>query len=417
MQYKKRNLEGLIGQLFDIFPIVAVTGPRQAGKSTLIKHFIDNQWNYHTLDNRELLLRIKSDPTLFVKSLTTHTVIDEAQKCPDLFPAIKEIVDSDFPYKILISGSANFLLLKSITESLAGRVGLLELLPFSLSERSGIESNQLVETICGCETIESLHETLTEKNKHRLPEPGILDFILHGGYPKIYNLRSEPARLRWFQDYISTYLERDLRDLAQVADIGTFQQVYKLIAFQNSGVLNMSSMASDVGISVHTVKKYISILESSYQCKMLQSYHFNQRKQIIKSPKIYYTDTGLVNYFVRNHTVERMTHTGGWGGTLEAHVFSELYKEIKDMVPRPSLYYWRTNNGAEVDFVIQQGQRLIPVEVKSAIQVNASSLRGLKSFTESQPEGNVPFAVVLYRGEEVVYLDRFTLAVPLGILF
>ena len=417
MNYKKRELEKVIGELFDIFPIVTITGPRQSGKTTLIKHYINNKWKYYSLDNRELLLRIESDPTLFVKTLDADTAIDEAQKCPELFHAVKEIVDQEFPYKILLSGSANFLLLKSITESLSGRVGRLELLPFSLAERFNLESNHFLDVVLDSEDIGRLFANLSALNKKRIKDKDILDFVFHGGYPKIYNLKSERARQRWFQDYISTYLERDLRDLAQVANLHTFQRVYKLFAYQTAGLFNMSAIASDVGITVQTVKKYISIIETSYQVGLLPSYHYRQRKQIIKTPKIFYLDTGLVNYFARNQSIEKMLSTGLWGAILETHVYAELLKEAKNIVPGPSIYYWRTNNGAEVDFIIEKDKLLIPIEVKSAIQIRPSSIRGLKSFTESQEEGKVPFSIVLYRGEEVIYLNSSTLAVPLGILY
>jgi predicted AAA+ superfamily ATPase len=417
MNYKKRKLEETIVELFDIFPIVTITGPRQSGKTTLIKHYINNKWKYYSLDDRELLLRIKSDPTLFVRTFDANIAIDEAQKCPELFHAVKDIVDKEFPYKILLSGSANFLLLKSITETLSGRVGILELLPFSLAEKFDLKPNHFIDIVFGSENIDRLFANLSGLNKKKIKDKDILYFILHGGYPKIYNLNSERARLRWFQDYISTYLERDLRDLAQVGDLDTFQRVYKIIAYQNAGIFNMSSIASDVGITVQTVKKYISILETSYQVGLLPSYHFSQRKQIIKTPKIFYLDTGMVNYFVRNHSIEKMLNTGLWGAILEAHVYAELLKEAKDIVPKPSIYYWRTNNGAEVDFIIEKDNLLVPIEVKSSIQIRRSSIRGLKSFTESQAEGTVPFSIVLYRGEEVVYLNNSTIAVPLGILY
>jgi predicted AAA+ superfamily ATPase len=442
MKYKKRKLEASISELFDIFPIVTITGPRQSGKTTLIKHYIEqaapaaydvtersshenknsannkySSWKYHSLDNRELLLRIKSDPTLFVKSFNSNIVIDEAQKCPELFHAVKEIVDNDFPYKILLSGSANFLLLKSITETLSGRVGILELLPFSLTERFNLESNNFIETVTGAKNIEELFALLSELNTKRIKEADILDFIFHGGYPKIYDLQSEKAKLTWFQNYINTYLERDLRDLAQVSDLDTFQRVYKLIAHQNAGILNMTTTASDVGAAVQTIKKYISILETSYHLRMLPSYHFNQRKQIIKTPKVFFLDTGLINYIIRNHSIERMLNSSTWGATLEAHIYAELLKEAKDMVPRPSIYYWRTNNGAEVDFVIEKDNTLIPIEVKSAVHIRSSSIRGLKSFQEAQEKNKVPFSIVLYRGEEIVYINKSTLAVPIGILY
>lgn len=417
MNYVPRTVQSQFDELFDIFPIVAITGPRQAGKSTLIKHSIDNSWNYFSFDNRELLLRIKSDPTLFVKSLKSNVAIDEAQKCPELFHSIKELVDEGFPHKILLSGSANFLLMQSITESLAGRVGLLELLPFSIAEYLRIEPLNLVDLALSSTDIHQLYDTLSANLERRIPDDTVIEFILHGGYPKITQLNSAKARTRWFQNYISTYLERDLRELAQVADLDTFQRVYQLTAYQNGGMVNMSSVASDVGVTVQTIKRYISILETSYQVQHLPAYIYNQRKQILKTPKIYYVDSGLVNHFHKNQSSEEMLSRGDWGGTLEGHVLSELVKEIKDMAPRPNLYYWRTNNGAEVDFIIEQGDRLIPVEVKSGIHIRASGIRGLKSFADSQSHKQVPFRLVIYRGDEVVFINEDTLAIPLGMVF
>ena len=252
---------------------------------------------------------------------------------------------------------------------------------------------------------------------NKIDDNQLLLYILYGGYPKIYNLSTHKGKWLWFQNYITTYLERDLRDLAQVANLDIFQRVYKLIAFHTGNIINMSTIAADVGITVQTIKNYISLLQTSYQSILLPAYYFNQRKQITKSPKIYYIDTGLVNYFMQNNTIDKMMYSAQWGSILETFVFSEFYKEIKDMVPKPSLYYWRTNNGAEVDFVIEHNDKLIPIEVKAGMQIKKQSIRGLKSFIESQKPGMIPFAIVLYRGEKIVYLEKNILAIPLTLLF
>ena len=417
MKYHKRLLENKISPLFKIFPIVAITGPRQSGKSTLLQHYIDNKWKYYSLDDRELLLRIKKDPTLFLSTLESNFVIDEAQKAPDLFHSIKHIVDKGYPYKIVLSGSANFLFMKSITESLAGRIGLLELLPFSISEAFSLASNFMIHDIIESNSIKVLKTRLDKKVNNQLSEKKILSFILYGGFPKLYNLTSEKNRWQWFQNYIRTYIERDLRVLEQVGDLDSFQRVYKMFAFQTAQVMNISNIASDVGISVPTVKRYSSILETSYQCIKLPSLIANQRKQLIKSSKMFYMDTGIVNYFMHNDNVERMLNCGSWGALLETWVYSELHKEIKDIVPNPRIYYWRTNNGAEVDFVIEKGDKLYPIEVKSAVQIDSFSLRGLKSFVSAQEQGKVPFSIVFYRGKEVIFLEKKIIAVPITHLF
>jgi uncharacterized protein len=438
MHYKERTLTPYIPEFFDVFPIVTITGPRQAGKSTLLTHYMDadENWRYYSLDDRELLLRIKEDPQLFVKTiagaspepptanggaeaappLVPHLVIDEAQKAPELFHALKLLVDSGVDRKIILSGSANFLLLQSITESLAGRAGILELFPFSLAEALEIKPNRLVDTIVSADTIESLFSAVSQSFA-RVTDRQLLEFIFYGGYPKIYNLTGNRARQLWFKNYVATYIERDLRDLAQVGDIDTFQHIYRLLSFASGNILNMSTLAGNTGVSVQTVKRYISILRTSFLCTLLTSYHFNQRKQITKAPKLFCFDTGLMNYFLKNDTIDKMTSCMQWRAILETHVFSEIYKETTNTVDDIFIYYWRTSNGAEVDFVLAFQDKLVPIEVKGGMQIKKQSLRGLKSFMATQDAGRVPFAIVLYRGEDVVYLDKNILGVPLTAMF
>ena len=179
----------------------------------------------------------------------------------------------------------------------------------------------------------------------------------------------------------------------------------------------MSKIAAGVGISVQTLKRYITILQTSFHCTLVPAYFINQKKQIIKAPKLFYCDTGIVNYFMQNDSIEKMVHTAQWGSVLETFVFTEILKQIQHLTPQPSVYYWRTNNGAEVDFIIEYNNKLIPIEVKAGIQIKKQSLRGLKSFVEAQQPGTVPFAIVLYMGNDVIYLDKNTIAVPLTMFF
>lgn len=178
----------------------------------------------------------------------------------------------------------------------------------------------------------------------------------------------------------------------------------------------MNSISSDLGIDLKTVKHYISILETSYQCKLLPAYHSNTRKQLIKKPKIFHCDTGLVNYFYKNDSIDQMLNRGNWGNILETFVFSELYKEIKDITPKPSLHFWRTNNGAEVDFIISSGNKLFPIEVKSAIKIDHLAIRGLRSFMESNSRSIIPFGIVFYRGDKLAFIDKKIITIPLTCL-
>ncbi len=418
MRYKKRIIEAEISNLFKIFPIVSITGPRQCGKSTLIEHYTSQQkeeWTHITLDDKDKLLTILEDPTLFAKSINSNIAIDEAQKAPDLFHSLKQVVDEGLPYKIILSGSANFLLLKSITESLAGRVGLLELQPFSIAEAYELESNQLVSKIIKYQSIDDLFADLSSIVKKQISDKQLLNFILYGGFPKVYEIEGE-EKWKWFSRYITTYIERDLRDLSQIANLNAFQKVYRLFAYQTAQLLNKSNIASDTGVDSKTVAHYLSILESSYQCKLLPAYFSRQRKQVIKSPKVFYLDTGLVNFHQRNIDIDSMLNRGGWGSILETFVFSELYKEIKDMTMRAFLNFWRTNNGAEVDFIIEYGQTLYPIEIKASAQVKSLDLRSLESFINAEAS-KVPFGLVFYRTNRISFLKKNILGIPITMLF
>ncbi|MFH1429575.1 MAG: ATP-binding protein [Candidatus Margulisiibacteriota bacterium] len=417
MKYKQRELENRILSLFEVFPIVAVTGPRQSGKSTMLQHFMDKTWAYYSLDNRELLSRINNDPGLFVNSFERNIIIDEAQKSPALFHSIKEIIDKDFSYKIILSGSANFILLKSITESLAGRVGLLELLPFSLSEYYGLKKQGIIKLIIDAEDVNYFKKKAGSLVSGQVDENMLLEFILYGGYPRINNLKDKKNAWEWFSGYITTYIERDLRDLAQVGDLDTFQRVYKMFSFQTGNILSYSNISQDIGINAATVKRYFSILSTSYQCSLLPAYYQNQKKQITRAPKMFNIDTGLSNYFMKNNSVDRMLNSGSWGAILETWIYTEIHKEINNMSAKPDIYYWRTNNGAKVDFIIEFGEKLIPIEVKSAVQISPYDLRGLKSFITANRTKKIPFGIVLYRGREIIMLEENIIALPITMFY
>ncbi len=410
--YHKRQIIPYIDKMLKIFPVIAITGPRQSGKSTLIQHYIDESWQYFSLDNRSLVLQIKQDPELFFQNYDKNIVIDEAQKIPGIFDTVKNIVDNEKNRKIILSGSANFQLMESITESLAGRIGLIELLPFSLSEYLLIPSNNIFKKIISSSTAKELKKLLLDSKLNIINEKQLLDFILYGGYPKLAILKSLEDKWIWLQNYISTFLERDVRELGQIANLDFFQKVYRILAFQTGNIFNASSISSDIGITNNTVKKYFSLLQTSYQCKELYAYFSNKRTQLIKSSKSYYLDTGIVNFIIGNDNILSMQNNREWGAILETHVYTELIKELINFIPKPSLYYWRTNNGAEVDFIINTGQKLIPIEVKSASSILPFHLRGMKSFMSAEKE-KVDFGIFLYRGKEIVLLAENILAIPL----
>lgn len=409
MRYIHRYLESKIKEYVKQFPVVALTGPRQAGKSTLLKHlFKGNDWEYVNLDQRGALERIKNDPDLFVKDIRSNVIIDEAQKAPDIFHSIKWKVDEGMKYKVVLSGSANFHLLHNVTETLAGRVGILELLPFSLVEK--YRHPGILGLLLNSSSIEELEKKI-DKSLY-IKDSFLHQHFLWGGYPKLLEYRANKFKSNWLENYRTSYIERDLRDLAQVAEIGDFQRFYQMLAFQTGELLNLSNLANEIGVSVPTCKKYFQILESSYQYFLLRSFHLNVRKRLIKSPKVYIWDTGMCNYFLGNSSVKQLINSNKWGNMFENCVISEIMKQNTFLPKKANMYFWRTSNGAEVDLIIEWDKVLIPVEIKSSIKISPISIRGLVDFMKLHTNKQIPFGVVLYRGEKVFRLSEGIVAIP-----
>jgi uncharacterized protein len=416
--YKPRLLETKISEYFEVFSVVSVIGPRQCGKSTLLEHYSkqsQSKWQYFNLDIRALRSKVEADPDLFVKDFDSNIIIDEAQKVPDLFDALKSLVDKKFPHKILLSGSTNFLMLESISESMSGRVGILEMLPFSLSESLEISSNNIVYRLIQAKDTKSALKEL--KNLDHVEEKEIFDFILKGGFPKIHELKSNKAIDTWFQSYLTTYIDKDVRDIANISDLENFQNVYKLLAYQSSNMLNFSNIAGDIGLDTKTIKKFFTVLEMTYHYKKLFSFRENFKAKISKTPKLFSIDTGMLNHLLNNFEKDEMLNSGHWSKILETWVFSELYKQIKNSSPKRDLYFYRTRNDSEVDFVIQVGKQLIPIEVKSGYQVKPMQLRSMKTFIDDySAKFKVPFGIVFHRADEVSNLADNIIGVPLTLL-
>lgn len=414
MKYRPRHLERNLYARLEQFPVVVVTGSRQSGKSTMLQHmFTKTGWRYVTLDLRSTVEKIKADPDLFVKDIDSNIIIDEAQKAPELFHSLKYLVDKKKTYRIILSGSANFLLLAKVTESLAGRAAILELFPFSSGEIYRKASSSVIDMIYN---INQAQDISRAKKVSQLSDTQIWGQVLYGGYPKLLEYKSHEQKQNWLDNYITTYLERDLRNLAQVGDIGDFQRFYKMLAFQSGNLLNLSNIASDIGISVPTCKKYLSILEASYQYILLRPYYINIRKRLIKSPKVYILDTGLGNYFIGNDSLDKLKNSGNLGHILETWVIIEFIKHNNIQHRKKNLYFWRTSNGAEVDLLIEDGKKIIPIEIKTTYRIKPESIRGLKEFISLDIGRDIPFGVVFYRGDEVYRISDKIWAIPISMI-
>lgn len=348
--YIKRSIADQVVQLAKQFPVVGITGPRQSGKTTLTKQLFPD-YAYVTLEDIDVRTAAQQDPRRFFASFDNKpgVIIDEIQVVPDLFSYMQGIVDAkNKPGQFIITGSQNFLLMEKISQSLAGRIALLTLLPLSIEELQGAGiSYQPVEFL-----------------------------MQKGQYPRLYAHDIDTEA--WLSSYIATYVERDVRQVLNISDVVTFQRFIKLCAARVGNLINFADLARDCDISPNTAKAWISILESSYIIKLLQPYHANFNKRVIKSPKLYFYDTGLICYLLGITSYEDLFMHSMRGAIFESLIISELFKHYFNKGKQPHLYFWRDIQGHEIDCIIEASyQKLIPIEIKSSMTMQPDFLKNI----------------------------------------
>jgi len=366
--YISRNAESRLQHFASGYPVVVVTGPRQSGKSTLVRHaFPDHRYvSLEDLDQREFA---ETDPRGFLNQFSGGAILDEAQRCPTLFSYLQTRVDErQQPGEFILTGSQQLGLLSGITQSLAGRAALLTLLPMTYGElqRAGkIGQN--------------------------------LDKILFdGAYPPIFDRGLEPHP--WHGNYVRTYLERDVRQLIKVQDLGTFQRFLKLCAGRTGQLLNLSSLANDCGITHNTAKAWISVLEASYIVHLLPPHHQNFNKRLVNTPKLYFLDTGLATWLLGIQNSEQLATHVQRGALFESWVISELLKVRYNAGETSNLYFWRDRSGHEVNLLIDHGTHLSPLEIKSGQTINKDYFKGLE-FWENLAGETAGKAWLVYGGD------------------
>lgn len=368
--YIARQMATSLQEMRSKFPILLVTGPRQAGKTTLLRSVFP-EFGYVNLElgpNREFA---REDPLGFLRQYPAPLIIDEAQRVPELFSYLQVMVDENRDMgQYLLSGSQNFLLLDQTAQSLAGRVGIFKLLPLSLAELKGHQPSLL---------------------------PANLEQALFsGGYPALFERQLDPAQ--YFPAYVETYLERDVRQVTQVQDLTTFQGFLRLCAGRVGQPLNYQSLAVEAGISAPTVKKWLSVLEASYIAFRLAPYFENVSKRVVKSPKLYFYDTGLLCQLLDLNEAAQIEQYYNKGSLLENYVVVELMKNRYHQFRPASLYFWRDSNQREVDIVLREGGETHLFEVKYAHTPKSSFFKGFQAFRQALPTSRGPQTVV-YAGE------------------
>ncbi|VAW15551.1 hypothetical protein MNBD_BACTEROID05-257 [hydrothermal vent metagenome] len=354
MIYTKRTLESILKESSAQFPALIVTGPRQSGKTTLLKHLFGNTHNYVSLDNPDIRLIAINEPELFLENYKPPVIIDEAQYAPGLFPYLKILIDQKRSRngQFLLTGSQSFPLMAGVSESLAGRIAVFTLLSFSLKEQI---------------------------KKKLLTYDQIRKLSLRGGYPDLAVHKNKNSRI-WFNSYLQTYLERDVRQLRQIGDLNDFQRFLELLASINGCVLNKSTLANDLGVSVNTIKAWISVLEASHQIVLIKPFYKNKGKRITKSPKIYFLDTGFLCFLNGWSSKEQIFKGPLAGQFFESIVLNEILRSFYHEGELPRVYWWRTSHGEEVDFIVERDGKLLPIEVKMTSRIHKGLAKNLDSF-------------------------------------
>ncbi|MEW6102227.1 MAG: ATP-binding protein [bacterium] len=357
--YIHRQIEESLKAFVKEFPAVVLTGPRQTGKSTLLAHIFAKSHKILSFDDPLLRERALLDPKFFLEKAGDRVIFDEIQYVPEILSFIKMLIDKDRQKKgrFIMTGSCAFNLMKNLTETLVGRVGILVLLPFAKGEIENI----------------SFLKSMTSQDY-------FIHSCLQGTFPEVCLEKRDSSR--WYGSYISTYLERDIRSLYNIGNLRDFQRFLQLLASRCAQVLNLSSLSLDLGVAVNTVKKWISALEASQLIYLLPAYYQNLGKRITKNPKVYFLDSGLVCYLTGLKDEGHLIKGPMAGSLFENYCIQETVKFFFNHGQRPNLFYLRTHNGLEIDLIIERDKALYPVEFKMSKTINLKMADPIKRFKD-----------------------------------
>lgn len=360
----KREAVSVLKRLARQFKAVAVIGPRQSGKTTLVRHTFGNK-PYVNLENPDIRQFAMDDPRGFLDQFPKGAILDEVQRVPHIFSYLQQILDeSNIPGLFILTGSNNFLLQENISQSLAGRIAYIVLLPFSLRELSGTGHRNLNET------------------------------LFRGMYPPVYD---QPVEVNdWYLNYIRTYIERDVRQLKNITNLYGFERFIKLCAGRAGQLLNMSSLAIETGVDHKTIASWMGILENSFILYRLAPHHKNFNKRVVKMPKLYFYDTGLVCALLGIQNKEQLAFNPVRGALFENFIINELIKSGHNKGKPIPVFFWRDNTGHEIDVVIEKANELFPIEIKSGKTITSAFFTGLDFWCKISGQHN---GTIVYGGE------------------
>ncbi|MEA1877228.1 MAG: ATP-binding protein [Bacteroidota bacterium] len=361
-----RGIENRLLKLANSFKAVVLTGPRQSGKTTIVKALFPDK-DYISLENPQSRFFALEDPQGFLANLPNGAILDEVQRVPELFSYLQEILDnSTAKGQFILTGSNNLLLQQNISQTLAGRVAHINLLPFTYSELS--------------------------KYKHKQSDD---ELILSGFYPPVFDQKLEPAE--WYPSYIRTYIERDVRQIKNITDLIQFERFMRILAGRTAQELNLTAISNVCGVDVKTVQSWISVLEASYIIFLLKPHHKNFNKTIVKRPKLYFFDPGIVSSLLGIKDINQLKYHPLKGSIFETMVVSEEMKKLSFSTYSGSLFYWRDKTGHEVDLILEKADSLFPIEIKSSQTINSDYFKNLIYWLRL---AKINKGTVLYAGDE-----------------
>jgi len=411
-----RHITSLIQSSLRDFPVVLVIGARQVGKSTLCEQILKaGLLDYHaTLDDFATLEAARADPDAFLASYGGPLVLDEVQRVPDLLRALKKNIDQDRrPGRFLLTGSANILSYPGVTESLAGRMDIIYLEGLSMGELYERPQSSLLLQLLQTELSSVLTNSRAALQKD-VSKAQLYKWIFYGGFPEVALKQSTPFSQRWFASYLTSYIERDIRDLTKLIDAVPFSKLLRLASLRTGNLLNVKNLGADAGIDQRTASRYLSLLELTFQVNQLSPWHSSQRKRLVKTPKLYLNDSGLACFLTNIPNPEALEQHPFCGALFETWIWSEMRKLLA-LHTGIQYSYYRTHQGHEVDFVLEYGQKILGIEVKLTSRVTYRDFSGLLDLQTAV--GKKIVGIIFYTGDTIVSFADNLVALPLQCLW
>ena len=404
----KRSIDIILKEAIQISPAILISGARQVGKSTLCLE-LDNEYRvFDNLNEREAAF---NDPIGYIATLPKPITIDEIQKVPQVIEGIKIDIDKNrVNGNFLLTGSANVLDMKLTRDTLAGRIIEIPMFPLSTKEINNKSDENIIDML--------FKEDIGKLKTTKISYENILEAIINSGYPEIQRIKSIRGKALWFNSYISTYVERDIRDIGELRDISAFIRFFNIIAPRSCGLVNKSDLANDSTLSEATVNNYLSMLEMIYQVSLLKAYSSNISKRFIKSAKLYMTDSGVLAHLLNITTTQELLGSPKKGDIVETFIYNELLKHISYSLSLPKIYHYRTNDKKEIDFIVEKGDKILAIEIKSSQTIKIDAFKHIIDFQNKEKKTII--GIVFYMGDNILSFgdDKYKrYALPINLFF